>query len=123
MKSPISNLQSALLCVICGLLLTGCMGFSVASKTTKEAWTTNLDNTVTYSRLTDKSRGRGIAFFVDPKASGIYSKHVNQTNLGGGRIFSMGELSGEVSTNGIKSAGEAGGKLVGSSAKTMFSIP
>jgi len=54
----------------------------------------------------DRTHGGGAALFADPKASGFYSAHTNQSALGGGGSLTLGSIESTVSTNAVKSVAD-----------------
>jgi len=108
------------------LLLGGCVHAGNHSLTTKEIFLYEPPAGHTYTALvrheiyTDSNRGGGSAFFADPRASELTTRHTNQTALGGGRTFSLGSLSSTVSTNAIQATGGAVGTGVGAIGKVLL---
>lgn len=115
----------AVLAAIQIALLTGCVHAGNRSKTIHEIWhyqpTTNAP-LLSHEIWSDENHGGGSALFADPKASELTTRHVNQTALGGGRNFSLGNIESTVSTNGLKAAGEAGGNVIGAAGRTAVGL-
>ena len=69
---------------------------------------------------TDRYKGGGSALLADPKASQIVSAHTNQNALGGSSSLDVGDVQSNVSTNGIKAVGDAGGEMLGTIADKVL---
>jgi hypothetical protein len=122
-KCPALN-PPALLCVLCAsalILFPGCVSAHKKGRTIHERF----DYTITQqpgcyaqSLLTcheiwrDEWKGGGRAFLADPKASELVSLHTNQIALGGSSSLSIGSFQSEVSTNGIRAAGDASSQII-----------
>jgi hypothetical protein len=68
---------------------------------------------------TDSHRAGGRGLFADPKATGIETIRSNQSSLGGGSTFRVGQIESSVSTNGISAAGNAIGNVVEGAVKGL----
>jgi len=120
----IANHSSAFLCVLCAfalIVLPGCVSAHKKGRTIHERFDyTILQRPGCYpvALLTrheiwrDEWTGGGRAFLADPKASELVSLHTNQTALGGSSSLSIGSFQSEVSTNGIRAAGEASSEII-----------
>lgn len=93
------------------LSICGCVHF-VNKSEARHTIAISPDGTVTET-WEDTSRGSGSALLADPKVVGVNSAHTNQTALGGGRTFTMGQFESVVSSNGISATGTAGGNIIG----------
>lgn len=69
----------------------------------------------------DNERGGGEFFFTDPGAGELIAIHTNQAALGGGSVFSAGNVTITVDTNTasiLGAAGTATGNIIGAAAKS-----
>jgi len=69
----------------------------------------------------DSEGGGGVFFCADPNVQNMFAAHTNQSNLGGGSVFSAGTVTITVDTNTaaiVGSAGTAVGNIIGAAAKT-----
>jgi hypothetical protein len=68
----------------------------------------------------DTEMGGGTFLFTDPAVQSMVAVHTNQSNLGGGSVFSAGTVTITVDTNTaavLGAAGTAVGNVIGAAAK------
>lgn len=112
------------LCVLCAsalILLPGCVAAHKKGRTIHERFDYSLvqfPGAQAQAVLTcheiwrDEWTGGGRAFLADPKASELVSLHTNQTALGGSSTLTIGAFESQVSTNGIRAAGDASSQII-----------
>jgi hypothetical protein len=106
-------------------ILSGCASSHRASKTTKtvEWFQDRQDGLVERITFLDKEAGGGVFLLTDPKVSAMSAIHTNQDALGGGSMFSAGQLGIIVDTNTaqiLNAAGTATGNVIGAAAKAAL---
>jgi hypothetical protein len=109
------------LCGSVAILFTGCVSAHKKGRTIHERWDYQIVQSSGYGPVAlpicheiwrDEWTGGGRALLSDPKASQLLSIHTNQTALGGSSTLSIGDVSSQVSTNGIIAVGNAGGQII-----------
>jgi len=96
------------------LLLAGCASAHKKAETIHEIREFNpaTGKLVKQEIWCDRYHGGGVALLADPRASEIQSAHTNQTALGGGSAFAVGQVESTVNTNAVKAIGETIGNVV-----------
>ncbi len=112
------------LCVLCAfalIALPGCVSAHKKGRTIHERFDYSILQTPGFAPVAlmtcheiwrDEWTGGGRAFLADPKASELVSLHTNQTALGGSSTLTIGAFESQVSTNGIRAAGDASSQII-----------
>lgn len=115
------NFSLCLCASVAMLLFSGCVSAHKKGRTIHERWNYSIVQApgcypvalITGHEIwEDEWTGGGRAFLADPKASELVSLHTNQIALGGSSSLSIGAFQSEVSTNGIRAAGDASSQII-----------
>jgi hypothetical protein len=121
------TLSSFFLCVLsalCAMLFCvgcACPHRKAATSHAIEEFSGRADGLVYRETWKDSEGGGGVFFCADPNVQNMFAAHTNQSNLGGGSVFSAGTVTITVDTNTaalVGSAGTAIGNIIGAAAKT-----